>query len=367
MDHINTRNNSLPMEAAQPRPAMVDDMIHWLWYDGFYRGVVGWVNYWPIDELFNNPQPAPGLPGFDYEDGSDQFDMRDFDFNAALGEVAKETAFREYVKRMIRRHRQLLPAAIDEIDRRLLREGVSQQEVNELTTGAASDAYGKLARLEEARRPFPMPERVQFRVISDLPGREWLPSDLYLEHACGLTDLVDAIQRHRLIRYYPARQIGWTTDENRGVNNYSSLSDDTNDGTRRKMLAYKLIPKDNESTWVAQNTDGWDTISDDSVFVKMMGELQQDETKIAAICHESTLENIRQKQEQSLAIFPEDFRLLKPKDMDLDLAATFEFATEAWEEVEGCTPFPPDFDWSRLENGRIKNPDGTLPSRDDEL
>ncbi|WEW57006.1 hypothetical protein PRK78_002465 [Emydomyces testavorans] len=333
---------------ATCRPATVDDMIQWLWHDGFNRGIVGWVNDWPTEELFTDPTTARLSFSFPLgENESNQFNICDFDLNCVLEEVAKDVAHEEYIKRMIGSHKKLLPEAIREIDRQLRAAGVSVEEVMQLTTGAASDAYTKLARLQEAQRPFQVPERIQFRIVCDLPGCDWLPSDLYLKQICSLAEFIDATRRHNMIQYYLGGQIQQGPREDEFGNDSTSVLTTKEDGTSQRVLAYKLIPKDMENTWVAQDTREWIALCDESDFEKLKFILQEDKTKMAAICHELTLEKLKKSQQRGQEQLPEEFTLLKPQDMDMSLAGAFF-----------------DFDWTRLE----KNPDGALlPDTDDEI
>ncbi|EER39576.1 conserved hypothetical protein [Histoplasma capsulatum H143] len=147
------------------RVATVSDMIQWLWHDGFYRGEVGWSAEWDPGAIFGTPNSTSGAYVFGVSTLCGEKAGRPLHLepnvdkisdvavegaaNAGFPETLFGDAHAKYVKTMIRQHKKLLPDALQEIDQRLLKAGVSTEEVTSLTNGRATDAYKKLARLDQ--------------------------------------------------------------------------------------------------------------------------------------------------------------------------------------------------------------------------
>lgn len=239
-------------------------MIKLLWEDGFYRGIVGWVNDGPTEgPFFDEPPPKKFI---DFKPGPDrveQLELGNFDMTIIMQEADEYDAHEKHVKKMVRKHKELIPAAIRVIDHILVKAGVPEEEIDKLTTtGTASEAYAKLNRIEEAQRPF-IPERIRFRIICDFPGRLWETYDLHLKPGCTLEDLTDAILWHGLIDY----------------------DSDKQNGLDGKALMYKIVSDDKKIPSVAPNVDAWTVIEDEDDFQKLKEKQKEYSTAVAAICH----------------------------------------------------------------------------------
>lgn len=353
-------------------PATVDNMIGWLEEDGFYRGIVGWKSDWTREEVYGSPPSEPLVLGFTYGAGDHQGPpvppQRDFDENAGLRKQAEVARRGKQVKRMIRENKSLIPAALKEIDYRLLQAGFSPKDLQALDTGHATDAYAKLQKLSEITGPPPPPPRVRFQVISDVRPGKLEKVDIYLPRNCTLGDFEETVANHRLVQFLRMKQ--WEADMGRerakgtsanGVN--SNLQPETNPErasktptVERRVWMYHFVAEGEQPEAVDEGT--WKKIRDQYDFERLMRELLNDGSKLAMVCHVSEMGAVLELkrgvidvnyrvQESTLGTTksptpPEvDPVICEPTDEEID-----------WEEfdreVDGWFPIPNDFDFSKL-------------------
>lgn len=296
-------------------------MIAWLRLDGFYRGLVGWSTEYTMQEMFG-PLPGPddtphvlGLPvkapplhheeeGAAPETGPPQ--QHDFGdgggVNAAFRELSRQTEEEKYVRRMVERHKRLIPAAVREIDRMLVAAGVSADEVQRIggAADAASSVYAKLQRLEEARRPGPPPTpRLKIQVVCDMGGMEmnnrnngtW-KLELWIPKNCVFEEFEDILERHAYVRGLVEAHTGSTAVKNSSHAYGDMQSSDPpvlrGKYVRGKVWGYRIVSQ--EETDISIQNDGyWEALCGQDDFTKMMRVVVRDSSKLAVICHVSLL------------------------------------------------------------------------------
>ncbi|OAX82399.1 hypothetical protein ACJ72_03245 [Emergomyces africanus] len=358
---------------AEKRTATVNDMIEWLWYDGFYRKEVGWSAEWDLDTALWPPDcyPEPYSPGMwtssdEKADGQPQptsnFDMNidvgmDLGTNAGFREIAVGAAHEKYVRKMIKKHKKLLPEAIQEIDQRLLKTGVSMEEVQSLTSGKATDAYKKLSRLQKATGKCTPSTPLQFRIMSDLLPGDWMAVDIYLPRTYGLGDFEQSMLRHRLVMYL--NQPTLNVDEPLHGSLLSAQVEPQfgvasqpltkKPGCERKVWAYKIADRDKDDA-DKRNLEGWKALCDEEEFEVLMKALLKDELKVAKmaiVCHQTTLEK-REENEKPKDTEGEGKPGFYTWGEDLDSSSDIGDNSNHNMEVDACTPFPDAFDWTQL-------------------
>lgn len=295
-------------------------MIAWLRLDGFYRGLVGWSTEYTMQEMFG-PLPGPddtphvlGLPvkapplhheeeGAAPETGPPQ--QHDFGdgggVNAAFRELSRQTEEEKYVRRMVERHKRLIPAAVREIDRMLVAAGVSADEVQRIggAADAASSVYAKLQRLEEALRPGPPPTpRLKIQVVCDMGGMErnmnngtW-KLELWIPKNCVFEEFEDILERHAYVRGLVEAHTGSTAIKN-STHAYGDMQSSDppvlrGKYVRGKVWGYRIVSQ--EETDISIQNDGyWEALCGQDDFTKMMRVVVRDSSKLAVICHVSLL------------------------------------------------------------------------------
>ncbi|KKA19124.1 hypothetical protein T310_6915 [Rasamsonia emersonii CBS 393.64] len=271
---------SPPRAGTPPRVATVEDMLEWLRWDGWYRGIVGWCTEYSDTELFS-PREAErdGSSRFAafYSPGSWKPPQRDFDLNAGLREASYMEEHEKFVRRMIESHKKLLVEAIEEVDRRLVQAGLSVEQ-NENADKRASSVYAKLQRLEEAKRKRRPDPRVRVQVICHAgnadTGYEPVTLDLHLPHK-------------------------WTEHELRPING-------ENPGQER-IWNYRVIGKNDHIMSLREGS--WHALRSQEDFTMLMREIVRDSSKLAVICHETDLQ-----QRRNLTA-PEQWKDVTPDDM----------------------------------------------------
>ncbi|KKZ68137.1 hypothetical protein EMCG_06194 [[Emmonsia] crescens] len=358
----------LTISDAEKRAATVNDMIEWLWNDGFYRGEVGWSAEWDPDAIFGPPSSSSEAYVFgmstssgekaDEQHGQLQLDLNvdmDMDINAGFRETAVDAAHEKYVKKMIRKHKKLVPEALQEIDQRLLKAGVSVEELASLTTRRATDAYKKLARLDQATGKCTASTRLQFRVMSDLLPGEWMAVDIYLPRTCQLGDFESSMLRHRLVLYLnrPTLTSDGTLPENlAGAQQIASQILTKKLGCDKKVWAYKIAERDKGDA-DKRTLEGWKALCNEEDFAEFMQALLKDESKeakMAIICHETTLEEMKEEKEKLRETAVEDKPRFYTWDGELD---DYSNTGDTSMAVDGCIPIPEDFDWSQVIDGKV--------------
>ncbi|KAK2770996.1 hypothetical protein FQN53_005256 [Emmonsiellopsis sp. PD_33] len=343
--------------AGKLKKATANDMVEWLRHDGIYRKKLGWSAEWDPKHIFDPPIPEQHSRGPIYVK---QQIHPELDLSTAIKEEAIYEEHKKYIKKMIKEHKKLIPAAIKEIDRRLAEAGVSKQEVDDLTTGAATDAYKKLARLDEATGRCVPSSRIQFRVMSDLLPGEWMAIDIYLPQSCEFEDFEDCMLTHGLAMYayQDTLQTAVETTPDKDVPQGAEQDNATFPGLAKKsgcdtkVWGYKIAEKDKDDMEL-RSLEGWEGLCSQEDFAILMKTLVGDKTKMALVCHETTL--IASKKEQETV----------PKDSTTKQETFYTFDGEVDDlvddgkinmELEGCIPIPDDFDWSQVQNGRVIRP-----------
>lgn len=283
------------------RSPTVDDMIGWLEEDGCSRRIVGWKSDWTREEVYGPPPTEPLVLGFKYgggdQQGADRPPQRDFDINAAWRQQALAERREKQVKRMIRGHKQLIPPAIREIDRRLLKAGLSPESLKTLDTGHATDVYAKLQKLSLITGPpQPLP-RIRFQVMSDIaPGKLGLV-DIYLQRNCTLEDFEESMTNHRLVRFLRVKQLQSIADSQREDPAPATASSggsqckkrlvgaDGKHALEEKMWMYQLVGEGEDSPDIGEGT--WNKIHGQSDFAGMMKALVNDSSKRVVVYHVS--------------------------------------------------------------------------------
>ncbi|OJD28297.1 hypothetical protein ACJ73_00292 [Blastomyces percursus] len=178
------------------RQATIDDMIEWLKRDGFHIGLLGWCTEWDPCAISGIPSSTPephvlGVPTSPAEKPDEQVQFESFitmdidegvemSANAEFPKGLLETSHEYYVRTMVTAHKKLLPDALKEINKRLVKAGVTRQEVEALTSGNELEAYEKLARLEQAMAKRAPSTRSQFRAMFVIAPGEWKTMDINL-------------------------------------------------------------------------------------------------------------------------------------------------------------------------------------------
>ncbi|KAL2003027.1 hypothetical protein VTN02DRAFT_5183 [Thermoascus thermophilus] len=320
-----------------PRPATVEDMIGWLRLDGFYRGLVGWSTEDALQELLGGPpdnssknenHSQPHSLGFPLQKGRRPHDeisaeiarapekqqQRDFSMNGVFRELSRQSEQERYVRRMLERHKRLIPAAVREIDRRLMDAGVSAEEVQKITLGlggadaetatatatAASSVYAKLQRLEDALRPGPPPTpRLKIQVVCDMGGMERNMNDgtwkleLWIPKNCVFEEFEDILARHAYVQGLVEAHTGSAAVKN-GTHAYGDMQSSDppvlrGKYVRGKVWGYRIVSQ--EETDISIRNDGhWEALCGQDDFTKMMRVVVRDPSKLAVVCHETTLE-----------------------------------------------------------------------------
>ncbi|KAM5484949.1 hypothetical protein MaudMau93_005649 [Microsporum audouinii] len=257
--------------AEPPKPdgrPNVDNMIRWLWHDGFYKGLVGWRTDAALEDIkLPSGRLTPERKWYN------EPRLEDFDTQASY--FPEKPFPPEFVEEMVERHGRLIPKALELIDQLLLDAGVQQEEVDQLSKGQdsrQSEAYAKLDRLVDARRTIP-PERMVYRVVfGKLDGR-WLSQELALEASCTLAGFDRRVREHGLITW-----------EGTGVDTGMSIK---NERTSQSLWLYKLVPS-SQST-IETSDQGWTGLDTAEHFESVKESLIREKTKTVLMCHEETL------------------------------------------------------------------------------
>ncbi|KAL1964939.1 hypothetical protein VTN77DRAFT_6292 [Rasamsonia byssochlamydoides] len=190
-----------PPAQKAPRVATVDDMIEWLRWDGWYRGIVGWCTEYSEREVLGPGEDDPDCNRFApvYPPGTWRTLQRDFDLNAGLRAASHMEEHEKYIRRMIESHKKLLVEAIEDVDRRLVQAGLSVED-EENAEKRASSVYAKLQQLEEAKRKHRPDPRVRIQVICHAGGAdtgyEPVTLDLYIPKTCVFEEFEEILERH---------------------------------------------------------------------------------------------------------------------------------------------------------------------------
>lgn len=199
---------------------------------------------------------------------------------------------------MIRDHKSLVPAAIRELDSRLLNAGLSPECLNTLDTGHATDVYAKLQKLSDITGPEPPPPRIQFQVLSDIRLGKLVKTDIYLPRTCTFEDFEETMIRHRLVRFLRFKQQQALVDiEGKGRSPANQLSASSRlkanmmisstgkQVPEQKIWLYQLVGEGESSQHVDEST--WDKIRDQPDFARLMNLLVNDRSKSVMVCHVS--------------------------------------------------------------------------------
>ncbi|EEH35695.2 hypothetical protein PAAG_00018 [Paracoccidioides lutzii Pb01] len=311
--------------------ATVDDMINWLWHKGNYEGHVGWSAERNPDGIFGTSSHlgprdmCMSMINIGGDDDELQLSSRmSTGINEGFREVVDRKAHEEHVKNMIKKHIKLIPEAVQVIDQRLLKTGVSAEEIASLSTGRATDAYKKLTRLDEATGKCVPSTRLQFRVMSDLLPGEWMAFDIYLPRSCQLEDFECAMLRHGLVMHLNLAAL--PSDDSLPANvvdsQGASLARSGSQalvkkrGCYQKVWAYKIAERRiNDDDANLKNLEGWKALCDEADFGELMQALlggESKQTKMAVVCHETTLEAKKTEKE---------------RPADLDVATKLKYCT----------------------------------------
>ncbi|KAK2796629.1 hypothetical protein FQN50_009469 [Emmonsiellopsis sp. PD_5] len=348
-------------EIGELKKATANDMVEWLRHDGIYRKKLGWSAEWDPKHIFDPPIPQQYPPvGSSGPIYVKQQLHPELDLSTAIKEEAIYEEHKKYIKKMIKEHKKLIPAAIKEIDRRLVEAGVSKQEVDDLTTGVATDAYKKLARLDEATGRCIPSSRIQFRVMSDLLPGEWMAIDIYLPQSCELEDFEDCMLRHGLAMYayQDILQTAGQTPHDKDVPQVAKRDDSTfpglakRSGCNTKVWGYKIAENDKDDTEL-RSLEGWEGLCNQEDFSTLMKILVGDKTKTALVCHETTLITTKKARETIPEAATKEQETFYTFDGEVD---DFVDDGQINMELEGCIPIPDDFDWSQVQNGRLIRP-----------
>ncbi|OJD12666.1 hypothetical protein AJ78_06771 [Emergomyces pasteurianus Ep9510] len=188
---------------AGRRTATVNDMIKWLWHDGFYRNESG------ADRQLQLPS------NFDM---SIEVDL-ELDMNVGFRKTATGTAHEK--------------------------RGVSMEDVQSLTSGKATSAYKTLPRLEKATGAGTPRTPPRFHVVSDLLPGEWMAVDSYLPQTYSYEP-----SHENLLRRQVDPQFG------------SHHSADQETGMREKIWAYKIADHDEDDA-DKRNLERWKALCDE--------------------------------------------------------------------------------------------------------
>ncbi|KAL1847165.1 hypothetical protein Plec18170_008729 [Paecilomyces lecythidis] len=302
---------SMPSHTLSSGGVTVDDMIHWLRLDGFNRGLVGWSTQFSPEEIFGSPSVPPQehtLPESQKKAvQGPPSENADASLSAALDRAERQAEQERHIRWMIRQHRSLIPAAVREVERRLVGAGIPLEEVRQMgRQDAASSVFIKLGRLEELQRPTPPPPaRVRIQVVCDMcsmfDGERFWTMDLYIPRNCLFDEFEDILQRHAYVKSITEVQRVKTperNDEKCGPDNVRPRATKEMKPRRQvlkgkyvggKVWGYKIVGT--EETNVPIEDDGrWIALCDQEDFTKLMKVVVRDASKTALICHETTLE-----------------------------------------------------------------------------
>lgn len=294
----------MPSHTLTTRPVTVDDMINWLRLDGFNRGLVGWSTQFSSEEVFGCPSPPTQgqlLPESQKKavQGPPPGNA-DASLCAALDRAERQAEQEKEIRRKIQQHRGLIPAAVREVERRLVTAGVPIEEVRKLgRQDAASSVFVKLGRLEQIQRPVPPPPaRVRIQVVCDIygmfdQGRLW-KMDLYIPRNCLFDEFEDILQRHAYVKSILEVQRVQTPERTYDPDEHAKARaiKETKPHkqvlrgkyVRAKVWGYKIVGT--EETGLPIEADGhWIALCDQEDFTKLMKVVVRDASKIALICH----------------------------------------------------------------------------------
>ncbi|PGG96822.1 hypothetical protein GX51_07647 [Blastomyces parvus] len=307
-------------------------MIEWLRRDGYYLGLIGWSTEWDQCAIFGLPSSTPephvlGVPTSSAEkpDGQPQRESNvteDIDgsvemvANAEFPKALVESAHASYVKKMVKKHVNLLPDTLKEIDQRLLKARVTPQEVQSLTTGSMVEAHKKLARLDQAMRTCPRSTRLQFRPIYVFAPGKWRSFDITLPETYQLGDFeanmlcrVPVINRNKPKN--PASIQGCPPPS------VASQTIIKKPGFDKQVWAYKITERDQIDS-EAKNSEGWKALCDEEDFTELKQALLKDdqkEDKIAIVCHEAAFEMMElEKEKQGKEVHGHNIGLENPSN-----------------------------------------------------
>ncbi|ODH15379.1 hypothetical protein ACO22_06453, partial [Paracoccidioides brasiliensis] len=329
----------------EKRMATVDDMINWLWHKGNYEGHVGWSAEWNPDGIFGTSHLGPRdmcMSTINIGGDADELQLSSrmgTGVNEGFREVVDREAHEEHVKNMIKKHIKLIPGAVQEIDQRLLKTGVSAEEIASLSSGRATDAYKKLARLDEAAGKCVPSTRVQFRVMSDLLPGEWMAFDIYLPRSCQLEDFECAMLRHGLVMHLNLAAL--PSDDSSPANVVDSQAASlAGSGSRafvkkrgcyQKVWSYKIAGR------IIDDDD------DDDADMK----------NLEGLYRKQPLKPRRRKRKGLLT------STWRPNSNITRGMVGWTNYTDSGDDVadtapEGCIPFPSDFNWDDFVDGKVK-------------
>jgi hypothetical protein len=178
---------------ASSSKATVNDMIEWLWWGGWYGGVVCWVRDFSDDEIFSSNKSSEGILNTlaahhaPFEFGSSQGHTPWYDFTM----MDQMWAHEKYIRHMIKTHLNMLPKAVAEIDRRLQAANLSLEEYDVLKepVTALSAVYEKIQLLERDKQRIPPVRQIQIRVVCSgmtVEIHKPLTVNLYIPTQCAL-------------------------------------------------------------------------------------------------------------------------------------------------------------------------------------
>ncbi|KLJ08626.1 hypothetical protein EMPG_15946 [Blastomyces silverae] len=361
---------------VERRPATVNDMIEWLWRDGYSRGEIGWCTEWDPCAIFGLPSSTPephvlGMPTSSAEtpDGRLQLESnvtKDIDgdvemsANAEFPKALIETSHANYVRTMVRTHAKLLPDALKEIDQRLAKAGVTREEVEALTSGEQSEAYKKLARLEQAMAKCPPSTRLQFRAIFVVAPGEWRTIDINLPETYRLGDFEGSMLR-RLPVLNLNKPKNLASIQGSSQPSVASQTLTKKPGFDKDVWAYKIAERD-QSGSEEKNLEGWKTLCDEEDFTELKKLLLKDElkeAKIAIVCHETAFETMKQEKEEWRVKEVHQQPRWHTSDRGLDYYIGLRNIgsnvgnTNSNMEVDGCIPTSEDIDWNQLIDAKV--------------
>lgn len=286
------------------RHVTVDDMINWLRLDGFYRGLVGWSTQFSPEEIFGSPSQIQDLPESTKKTAQDApLEDGNVGLHSALDQATREADQEKHVRRMIQEHRRLIPAAVREVERRLISAGIPMEEVRKMgRSDAASSVFVKLGRLEQVQRPAQPPAaRVMIQVVCDIGGMDdegglW-KMDLHIPRNCLFDEFEDILHRHAYVKGILEGERVKTPEHNN--DNY-----DAGEQGRRKAIeerkphhqvlqgkyvrhtvwGYRIVGKKDTNVLI-ENDGRWIALCDQEDFTKLMKVAVRDSSKTALICH----------------------------------------------------------------------------------
>ncbi|EQL38344.1 hypothetical protein BDFG_00698 [Blastomyces dermatitidis ATCC 26199] len=361
---------------VERRPATVEDMIEWLRRDGFHIGLLGWCPEWDPCAIFGLPSSTPGphvlgIPtsSADKSDGQLQLESNvtmdidgsaEMSTNAVFPKGLLETSHAHYVRTMVRTHKKLLPDALKEIDQRLVKAGVTRQEVEALTSGDELEAYEKLARLEQAMAKLPLSTRLQFRAMYVVAPGKWRTIDINLPETHRLGDFEGSMLR-RLPVLHLNKSKNLASIQGSSQPSVASQILAKKPGFDKEVWAYKIAERD-QSGSEEENFEGWKTLCDEEDFTELKQALLKDElkeAKIAIVCHETAFETMKQGKEEGRGKEVHQQPKFHTSNRGLDYyigminSGSNLGNTNCNMDVDECIPTSDVIDWNQVINAKV--------------